>query len=602
MRTRTIVLFVSGLLLASVALQFAATGHPNHPGQQVISTAASGPYRVQANRLLDVHGRVFLMRGTQLPAFHLSTAAWNNRAADDYGAHSATSLSAIRLRFNMNAVRLPLDVSDAASPEYLAELARVVRRINEMEMVAVLSAREPNAGLPTAATAEFWSRCAAYFKSYPNVVFDGFADPDPAAVADAHSPAGWQAWTAAMQTVIHAIRQTGATQPVIAASWKDARLFEGLPALLDDANVVYGVTGEYADTRTDADRDAHFGFLAARAPVLASGWDLHLNDAVACAALPQDPSATSAIVESNLNYLDTHQISWMVSEFEPGKLIKDLSDHDATSLENGWTCGPGVRHNAGLGRVVQGHQRASRERGLFVVSGAGGMDLGRGGFALAYGPIMAERDEEARSPQPPAKLGGISVRITDSAGVARPAGMLWASAGWGQTNFVIPKNSALGPALMTIVRDDGSQASTNITIVETAPGFITGYSCRGAVKGFATQAFAGGRTVSSPISTCDNGPCRTVVIPMSEDAVTQVRLRASGIRNALPGAKLEIHVAGVRVPVISYGAEGEQGQDQVTIELPQSLRGVGETDLVCHLNGRVSNSVRVRIGGDKPTT
>jgi uncharacterized protein (TIGR03437 family) len=601
--TRTIVCFVSGLLLASTALQFAATGHVTHAHHlQAVTPAAAGPFRVEGNRIMDAHGRAFQMRGTQLPDFHLNTAAWNNRGAEDYGAHSSTSLSAIRLRFNMNAVRLPLDVRDGVSPEYLAELGRVVRRANDMEMVVVLAARDPGTKLPSAAVQQFWRQCAGYFKDYRNVIFDAFSDPDPTAVADAHSAEGWQAWSGAMQAVVQTIRGTGAQQPVILSSWKDERLFEGFAAGLPEANVLYGVTGEYASTSTDSQRDARFGFLSHRVPLLAGGWDLHLDDAAACAAIPQDPSEASTLVENNLSYLDAHGISWMVSVFEPGKLIKDLADHDATSLENGWTCGPEGHRYAGLGRIVEAHLRSSKERGLFVVSGAGGLDLGRGGFALAYGPIMGERDEVQTGPYPAAKLGGIAVQVTDSAGITRPAGMLWASAGWGQTNFVIPKNSALGAARMTIVRDDGSTTSANITIVETAPGFITGYSCRGAVKGQATQIFADGHTATSPISTCEGGPCRTLPVPVSAGSVTRVRLRASGIRNALPGAQLEVTVAGMRVPVISYGAEGDQGQDQVTIEIPQALRGAGDTDLACRWNGRVSNVVRIHIGGERPLT
>ncbi|SPE43444.1 hypothetical protein SBA3_910061 [Candidatus Sulfopaludibacter sp. SbA3] len=565
-----------------------------------MTPAPSGPFHIVHDRIFDAHGRAFLLRGTQLPEFHLKTVALNNRAGADYGPHSLTSLSAIRLRFNMNAVRLPLDVADTVDAVYLAELAKVVRRANAMEMLVVLAAREPGAGLPSPKTVEFWNRCAAHFKNYPNVMFDAFSDPDPGAVADAHSPEGWTAWRHGMESVIQAIRAAGAAQPIVAMSWKDGRLFEGADALLDDANVIYGVSPQYVWTRTDAQRDAQFGFLAGRVPVMANGWDLELGNAAACEAIPHDPSEASALVQSNLDYFDAHRISWTVSVFEPGKLIKDLADHDATSLENGWTCGRPVYPYPGMGRIVEAHLRASEERGLFVVSGAGGLDIARGGFALAYGPVMAARDVMETTPHPPVSLGGISVQITDSRGVTRPAGMLWASAGWGQTNFVIPDESALGPARMTIVREDGSSTSANITVVETAPGFITGYSCRGPVRGEATQVFAAGRQVTSPISDCREGRCKTVTVPMSPDATTRVRLRASGIRNAV-AAKIEVRVAGVRVPVISYGSEGDTGQDQMTIEIPQRLRGVGETDLVCRLNGRVSNVVRIRIG-EKPVS
>jgi hypothetical protein len=35
----------------------------------------------------------------------------------------------------------------------------------------------------------------------------------------------------------------------------------------------------------------------------------------------------------------------------------------------------------------------------------------------------------------------------------------------------------------------------------------------------------------------------------------------------------------------------------LTLAIPLSLRGLGETDLIAHVNGRVANVVRIRIGG-----
>jgi len=40
----------------------------------------------------------------------------------------------------------------------------------------------------------------------------------------------------------------------------------------------------------------------------------------------------------------------------------------------------------------------------------------------------------------------------------------------------------------------------------------------------------------------------------------------------------------------------------VTIEIPAELRGLGEADLLCHVDGRVSNAVRIDIGGEKPVS
>src|SRR5580658_6905830 len=104
--------------------------------------APAGPFHVSGNQILDSKGRPFLIRGTQVAPFHPETAAHDNRAGLDYGAHSATTLSAIRLRFNMNAVRVPVDLRESAKPGYFPALAEVVRRANQMDLLVILAAGE----------------------------------------------------------------------------------------------------------------------------------------------------------------------------------------------------------------------------------------------------------------------------------------------------------------------------------------------------------------------------------------------------------------------------------------------------------------------------
>jgi uncharacterized protein (TIGR03437 family) len=584
---------ITGLSFA-LCLTCSAAG-PMH--RQEVTPAPSGPFRVESNRIIDSAGRPFLMRGTQLTEFHPQTAAEDNRAGREFGPHSATSLTAVRLRFNMNTVRLPLDIREATDAAYFAELAKVVRRANQLELLVMLSAREPGANLPSARSVAFWSRCAAEFRDYPNVFFGAFPDPLPA--ADAHSAAGWETWRAAMSPLVDAIRGTGATQPIVLSSWNDERMFEGAgerPSMRDP-NIIYEEPARYATTTTEAQREARFGLLARRAPVTTNGWDLELDNPAACGLLAADPAAVGDMVRANLQDLDARGISWTMSVFTPGKLIKDLSLHDATSLEDGWTCGPQKYPAAGIGRVIEGYLRSTEERSIFVVSAAGGVDLPRGGFANGYGPVIAERDTPATGRRLPLSLGGVQVHVTDSAGVTRPAGIYWVTAGWGQVNFQVPEESAPGRARMTLVRDDGSRLSTNITIADTAPGFRTGLSCRGAALGSATQVFADGRRATTPIAECKGDDCQTLEVPMAKGATTQVRLRASGFRHAASAEEIQVTIAGKRVRVISYGPDEVQGMDQLTLAIPASLRGIGEADLEAHVNGRVANVVRIRIGG-----
>ena len=246
--------------------------------------------------------------------------------------------------------------------------------------------------------------------------------------------------------------------------------------------------------------------------------------------------------------------------------------------------------------------RATHERELYVVSAAGGIELPRDGFAIAYGPVMADRDSQAHTVNLPLTLGKLRVEITDSKGATRPARLFWASAGWGQVNFVVPGESAVGPARMTIVREDGSRSTAPITIADTAPGFWTGVSCRGPAMGSLVQIAADGKTTTSPLSACKSGQCRTLPVTVTQGVRTRLRLVASGFRNAASAGKIEATLGGIRVPVVSYAASDYPGTDDVTIEIPADMPALGETDLICRIDGHVSNAVRVRLAAGKPVS
>jgi uncharacterized protein (TIGR03437 family) len=75
----------------------------------------------------------------------------------------------------------------------------------------------------------------------------------------------------------------------------------------------------------------------------------------------------------------------------------------------------------------------------------------------------------------------------------------------------------------------------------------------------------------------------------------RVLVRGSGFRDAESAEDIEVTLAGVRVRVVSFGPASEPGIDQVVLEIPPSLRGIGEADLICHIHGRVSNPVRLHV-------
>lgn len=297
---------------------------------------------------------------------------------------------------------------------------------------------------------------------------------------------------------------------------------------------------------------------------LAREWAPDFYDAAACAKLPADPAALTRMVQAQLADFDARGVSWIASRYEARQMVDDLFLQDGTSPESGWTCGGAPGERPGIGRIIQAYLRKAAYRGLFVVSASGGLELPRGGFGIAYGPAM----------------GAVAVDVTDSKGVTRPAVLPFSSPAWGQINFVVPREAVAGPGEITVRRSDGTRISAKVAIADTAPGFWTGVSCAGPAAGWSAGA---------KISECEGWRCRALPLGSS-----RVRLMGSGFRNAA-ASEIDVQVGGVPARVVSYGAAGQPGIDQLTIEVPGSVMGQGETDVVCRVRGRIANVVRLRV-------
>jgi uncharacterized protein (TIGR03437 family) len=601
----------AGCLGMFTSALLAATGAGNTAILQ-FTLAPSGPYRVIGNRILDSHGNPYLVRGTALPPLTLNAPPAAGEIPG-FGPFSASAFITIRQRMNMNAVRLPVNAREyEESPRYRAWAQEVVRRANRFELLAIL-AEEPLNRLAGSADFSFWAHCASDFKDNPNVFFA--ISPGPIAAKVPVSATGsaslWRFWRnggrltdgmrfPGMAAVVDAIRSAGARQPVIAGTFDGEAFLQGLSPelLIHDADIIYETAPRYAATRTERDRWTQFGYLSERVPVLVNGLDPQLDrNSAECAAFPRDPAAAGNLVEDSLTYFDTYFISWTISSLRPGRLISDYRYLNWTKLDSGWTCGEASNFN-GIAMVLLSHLWRADVHGIFAVNQTtGGFLMARGGIMTAYGPILADREMGGGGPPWPRILGNVSVRVTDSRGVRRLAPLLHTGAGWAQITFIVPEDTAPGPAEVAVVRSDGTSSAGKVMIADVAAGLWTAaHDGRGPVIGRVLQRFRDGRTTEFPAWECSNAACRTVAIPLSESVSTAVRLEGTGFRHASPQAAIRVTVDDVSVPVISIGPLPGIGRDQLTIQLPDSLRGRGETDLVMTVNGALSNVVRINCG------
>lgn len=514
-----------------------------------ITPAPAGPYHVRGRQIIDSKGRPYLIRSTNLPPITLDRPPDHPR---DFGPFSGTTFITIRQRLNMNAIRLHVDAHEYQSDErYRGRVQEIVRYANRFELLVILDGSG--------------GAIAAGFKDNPNVFFAVSSSDEAAAIR------------------VAAIRQTGAMQPVIAS----------VP--VDDPNAIYEARVSYASLQSDLEK-----LKTNSAPLLASGLDPQLNLAGGeCAAFPGDPGDASKLLNGLLDQFDRQEISWTISTLEPGRLIDAYRGYDWTKLDDGWTCGQ-PSYFAGIGILVLSHLWGANAHGILTVNQpAGGLIIARGANAIAYGRTMALKETRAKGFPQPVKLSNISIRVTDSRGVARLAPLSWTGGGWSVVNFVIPADSATGPAEAAVVRTDGSKSSSRILIADAAPAIWTAtYDGRGPLIGQVFQRFSDGRHVEFPAWKCEPGVyvvdgCRTVPIPLAAGTVTSVRIDGTGFRYA---KSVEVIVDGVSVPVEKFAPVPQNSLDQVTFTLPDKLIGRGEVDLYISAQGVLSNVVRIDVG------
>jgi uncharacterized protein (TIGR03437 family) len=521
-------------LLVFLSSALFLTSSPAHPlGIQHLTPMACGKLHVHGNLLLDDTGQVIVLKGAELEELGHSEAAI-----------SATTFSTIRQRWNMNAIRLPVNPATyVADATYRKTLNTAVATANKLELLVIVSAQQ--------ASAQFWRECADETKDRTGVLYE-LGDP----------------------ALIASIRSRGAEQPIL--------LFSNHNQPGPGTDVLLEFSFRFGDQR----------------PSITAGYPIVMNiQEPTCPPPGTDPGVIEEMVDRDLTYLDSQNASWIVRAFVPGQLILNYDNFDGSRLESGFACEGSSLGSNGIGLAVQFHLWNTRMLGLFTVSGpTGSFVLPRGGLAIAYGPILGTSEGGTSHGPLPTTLGGMSIRVTDSRGKARLAGIIYVFAGWGQANFVVPDESAVGPAEISIERSDGSVATGPAIIADVAPG-LSGKAGngRGPATGQVFQTETNGRRRTMGVCSCEGIRCWTNPILLSATTETTVRLVGNGFRHIKSPSDIEATIGGVRVPVVANHPGPDPGLDQITLSLPITLQGLGESDVIISAAGHVSNVVRIRI-------
>ena len=89
-----------------------------------------------------------------------------------------------------------------------------------------------------------------------------------------------------------------------------------------------------------------------------------------------------------------------------------------------------------------------------------------------FGLFLAEEDAAAKGGGLPLELGGTTVEIVDSTGTARPVNIFGIFRGQAQMNLYVDPETALGPALVRLTRQNGQVTVASIDVNAVAPGIF----------------------------------------------------------------------------------------------------------------------------------
>lgn len=198
----------------------------------------------------------------------------------------------------------------------------------------------------------------------------------------------------------------------------------------------------------------------------------------------------------------------------------------------------------------------------------------------------------------PTLLAGTTVRVADSTGVERLAPLFYVSPN--QINYQIPADTRTGSALVTIRSADGNVATSNIQIEIIAPGlFSANATGQGIAAAVALRVKPDGTQLFESVSEWD--PARQQFVPVAIDVSQDADrmfliLFGTGIRYRNRMGEAAVRIGNLSVNALYAGRQGDfAGLDQVNIPLPKSLMGQGDVDVVLKLDGKTTNTVKIRL-------
>ncbi len=256
-----------------------------------------------------------------------------------------------------------------------------------------------------------------------------------------------------------------------------------------------------------------------------------------------------------------------------------------------------AKFDFGPGPLGQPVEVPGAELAAYSAASGTGM-LAPGSIFSAWGKGIATqiRVAEARGQL---DLNGVAIDVTDSAGVTRPARMLFASPG--QANAVLDELLVPGPATVTLTTEDGRRLASTERIYAVAPAVFTADgSGRGVAAAYVVRQ-SGPDQYTDLVFACSAGPeivsCQPAAVGLgAEGDVSVLVLFLTGMGRLSSPAGVEVRIGGQPLEILFAGAQSQyDGLDQVNVRLPRSLAGQGEVTVQVIVDGEPSNPVIISL-------
>jgi uncharacterized protein (TIGR03437 family) len=215
-------------------------------------------------------------------------------------------------------------------------------------------------------------------------------------------------------------------------------------------------------------------------------------------------------------------------------------------------------------------------------------------IAAVFGDPLATGVAAASSVPLPTSLSGTTVKVRDSAGTERDAGLFFVSQQ--QVNYHIPPETVTGTATVTVTSGSGAVSSGNITVANVAPGIFTANASGTGYAAANTLIVRNGNLIYDVVAVFNPATSQYEGKPinLSQEDVFLI-LYGTGIRRRTGLSGVSVTINGVSTPALFADAQGLVGLDQINVQIPRSLAGTGDVNVVVTVDGRVANTVRIKI-------